>query len=82
MIKGFLKHFRVNISDIKIEWRFDDPMSSYRVGDACSTHGWTRFAEHKYSSIGKHLKEEYSLQPTTKPVYSSKLRNATQSLTV
>ena len=45
-------------------------------------NGWTRFAEHKYSSIGKHLKEEYSLQPTTKPVYSSKLRNAAQSLTV
>ena len=37
---------------------------------------------YKYSSIGEHLKEEYSLQPTTKPVYSSKLRNAAQSLTV
>ena len=28
MIKGFVKHFRIFISDIKIERRFDDSMSS------------------------------------------------------
>ena len=28
MIKGFVKHFRINISNIKIERRFDDSMSS------------------------------------------------------
>ena len=27
-MKGFVKHFRINISDIKIEQRFDDSMSS------------------------------------------------------
>ena len=28
MIKGFVKHFRINISDINIGPRFDDSMSS------------------------------------------------------
>ena len=28
MIKGFVKHFRINISDMKIEQRFDDSVSS------------------------------------------------------
>ena len=28
MIKGLVKHLRINISDIKIERRFDDSMSS------------------------------------------------------
>ena len=28
MMKGFVKHFRINISDIKIERRFDDSVSS------------------------------------------------------
>ena len=28
MIKGFVKYFRINISDIKIERHFDDSMSS------------------------------------------------------
>ena len=27
MMKGFVKHFRINISDIKIERRFDDSVS-------------------------------------------------------
>ena len=27
MIKSFLKHFRINISDIKIEWPFNDSVS-------------------------------------------------------
>ena len=28
MIKGFVKHLRINISDMKIERRFDDSLSS------------------------------------------------------
>ena len=28
MIKGFVKHFRIPISDVNIEQRFDDSMSS------------------------------------------------------
>ena len=28
MIKGFVKHFRIHISDVKIERRFNDSMSS------------------------------------------------------
>ena len=27
MIKGFVKHFRINIGDVKIERRFDDSMA-------------------------------------------------------
>ena len=75
MKKGFVKHFRINISDIKIERRFNDSISSlssskYKFG-LCETdyvgytsrHLFQRIAEHsKHSSIAEHLKEEHGLQ--------------------